>query len=440
LLIGVGDVIATRRNDSNLGVANRQIWTVQHVGTDGTLTVVEAADARKHRRSVTLPSLYVAEHVHLAYANTGYGVQGVTNTTAHTLLSGSLDAAGLYVGMTRGRNVNVLHIVADSLDEARDLFIDALERDRADRGLQVATADAQAAIAGLAAYGPVKLVNDERERVAQLIVGAEQEAARWDHASVLLRHQAQTHADEEAAASSAAMEARAHLTGIRIEALAPLLAQATADGQIYVEADAREHEAWTATQSASRLVKRGAERRLAATRVGTSDAKAAVLDRWGSVPDAGRWAIKSRDSLEPWAERVAAERADADSKVIEARQQAQQAEKALRQVRSRHRREAEELMIGINGRRDALFRRGVRGPNSAAGRAQRWQKHAGELRSYLARIESLPIGRAVRLIETCRAQALQVEVQRTGATQETNHSVPFERRIGSANAKLGLGM
>jgi hypothetical protein len=438
LRISVGDVIATRQNDSTLGVANRQIWNVQQVGTDGTLTVVEAANARKHQRSVTLPSSYVAEHVHLAYANTGYGVQGVTNATAHTLLSESLDAAGVYVGMTRGRNLNVLHVVADTLADARDQFVHAMERDRADRGLQVATTDAQVAIAGLAAYGPVKLVNDERERVAQLIVGAEQEAARWGRATVLLRHQTQTHAQEEAGASNAVMESCAQLTDVRNKALAPLLGQATADGQTYIDADAREHEAWKTTQSAGRLVKRGAQRRLAAKGADTSDAKAAVLDRWGSVPDPGRWGIKTRDSLEPWAERAAAESADADPKVIEARQQAQQAEEALRRVRSRHRREAEELMIGINGQRDAVLRRGVGGPYSAAGRAQRWQRHAEELRSYLTRIESLPIGRAVQLIETLRAQALKGE-QAAAARSYVLEPKP-ERPMDRQHPQLGLGM
>jgi hypothetical protein len=438
LPIGVGDVIATRKNDSTLGVANRRIWTVQHVGTDGTLTVVEAANARKHQRSVTLPSSYVAQHVHLAYANTGYGVQGVTTRGAHTLLSESLDSGGVYVGMTRGRNANVLHIVADTLDEARELFIDVLERDRADRGLQVATADAQSAVAGLAADGPVKLVNDERSRLAQLITQADREAVRWDRASALLRAQAQSHAHKEAQVSSALMQASAQLTAVRNDTLAPLLAQATADGQTYVDADAREHEAWKATQSAGRLGKRGAERRLAATRAGTGSAKAAVLDRWGSVPDPGRWGIKTRDSLEPWAERAATERADADPKVIEARQQAQQAEEALRQARSRHRREAEELMVGINGQRDAVFRRGINGSNSAAGRAQRWQKYADELRSYLARIESLPIGRAVQLIERRRAQALEVE--QAAVARSHRFDPTATRPIDRQDPELGRGM
>jgi hypothetical protein len=440
LPIGVGDVIATRKNDSNLGVANRQTWTVQHVGTDGTLTVVEAASACKHQRSVTLPSPYVAEHVHLAYANTGYGVQGVTNTTAHTLLSDSLDAAGVYVGMTRGRNVNMLHIVADTLADAREQFVDAMERDRADRGLQVATTEAQVAVTGLAANGPVKLVNDEREHVAQLIAQAEQQVARWDRAAALLRHQAQTHANEEAQASNALVQARAQLTSVHYEALAPLLAQATADGQTYIDADAREHEAWKATQSAGRIGKRGAERRLGATRAGTSDAKAAVLDRWGSVPDPGRWGIKTRDSLEPWAERAATERAHAAPKVIEARQQAQQAEETLRQTRSRHRREAEDLMMDVSGQHGPVSRRGVIGPNSATGRAQRWQSHVDELRSYLARIESLPIGRAVQLIETHRTHALEVEVGRAAAARREGLGPTTERPINRHDPELGRSL
>ncbi len=434
LPIGVGDVIATRKNDSNLGVANRQTWTVQHVGPDGALTVIEAAKASKHHRSITLPSSYIAEHVHLAYANTGYGVQGVTNTAAHTLLSESLDAAGVYVGMTRGRMVNVLHIVAESLADAREQFADAMERDRADRGLHVATTYAQAAVAGLAADGPVRLVNNERSRLAQLIAQAEQAAARWDRAAALLHHQAQNHAHEEAQASSVLVQARAHLSGVRNEALAPLLTQATADGQTYIDADAREHEAWNATQSAGRLGKRGAERRLAATRI----AKAAVLARWGSVPDPGRWGIKTRDSLEPWAERVATELADAAPAVIEAREQAQRAEEALRQTRSRDRHEAEALAIGVTDQRNTISRRGITRPNTAAGRAQRWHRHADELRSYLARIESLPIGRAVQLIETRRAQALEVE--RAAAARSHTLGPTTQHPIHARGPEFGRGM
>lgn len=66
LSIGAGDLIQTRRNDSEAGVANRQTWIVQHVSGDGSLWVRDAASQRKQQRTVHLPAEYVAEHAHLA--------------------------------------------------------------------------------------------------------------------------------------------------------------------------------------------------------------------------------------------------------------------------------------------------------------------------------------------------------------------------------------
>lgn len=126
-------MIQTRKNDSNLGIANRETWTVQHVGEGGTVWVREAGSGHKYRRTGALPSEYVSEYTHLAYASTSYGVQGATVSESHTVLSDTLDAAGVYVGMTRGRTNNRLHIIATDLDEAREQFANALERDRADR-------------------------------------------------------------------------------------------------------------------------------------------------------------------------------------------------------------------------------------------------------------------------------------------------------------------
>ncbi|MDQ4055677.1 MAG: AAA family ATPase [Actinomycetota bacterium] len=77
--IGVGDRVATRRNDSDLGVANRELWTV--VGAQqGSLEVVGEAGRR------TLPEAYARDHVELAYATTAYGAQGSTVPTAHVLI------------------------------------------------------------------------------------------------------------------------------------------------------------------------------------------------------------------------------------------------------------------------------------------------------------------------------------------------------------------
>ncbi|MDR3359781.1 MAG: AAA family ATPase, partial [Bifidobacteriaceae bacterium] len=103
LPIGAGDLIQTRRNDTALGVANRQAWAVREVDDDGGLWVAEPGSQRRRERLVRLPGDYAGQHAHLSYAATAYGVQGATATRSRTVLSDALGAAGLYVGMTRGR-------------------------------------------------------------------------------------------------------------------------------------------------------------------------------------------------------------------------------------------------------------------------------------------------------------------------------------------------
>lgn len=438
LPIGVGDLIATRRNDSALGVANRQTWTVQRVADDGTLTVVEAARARPHPRSVILPPSYIAEHVHLAYAATGYGVQGATTNTAHTLLSDSLDAAGVYVGMTRGRTQNVLHVVADNLDDAREQFVDAMARDRADRGLQAATSDAHVAVTGLSADGPVKVVNDERARLLHEIARAEREAARWERAADLISAQARTQTCEEANAAEALARADADLSRVRSEVRAPLLTQATSDGRAYLSAVAREHQAREATRSTGRLRKRGAGRALDAAQSDTRDMTVEMRNRWGSVPGTSNWT--TRNVLEPWAAQVADQRTDDHPAVADARERANDAKDAWDQTRWRHRRERADLEAQVYGGTARASYRSIRGSNSAEARAQRWEQHAEELGAYLDRIESLPTGRAVQLIETRRTQAHQADVEETAAAHRARRVVSSERRIGPAGPELGHGL
>ena len=65
----------------------------------------------------TLPAGYAREHVELAYATTVYGAQGETTSTGHLMLGEHTSAASAYVAMTRGRDDNIAHLVAD--DEAR---------------------------------------------------------------------------------------------------------------------------------------------------------------------------------------------------------------------------------------------------------------------------------------------------------------------------------
>ena len=126
--IGLGDRVATRANDRDLDVANRDTWTVTGLGADGSLQV----DGRRGPR--LLPASYVRADVELAYASTVYGAQGETVDTAHLLVGEQTGAAAAYVAMTRGRHANTAHLVADSVQDARRQWIEVFARDRADLG------------------------------------------------------------------------------------------------------------------------------------------------------------------------------------------------------------------------------------------------------------------------------------------------------------------
>ena len=125
--IGVGDQIATRRNDYQLGVANRDTWTLTGIDADGTLHLTG-------RGARTVPLSYAIEHVELAYATTAYGAQGETVPAAHLILAEHTGAGSAYVAMTRGRHANTVHLVADTLADARRQWVEAFARDRADLG------------------------------------------------------------------------------------------------------------------------------------------------------------------------------------------------------------------------------------------------------------------------------------------------------------------
>ncbi len=102
-----GDRIATRRNDPTLltrtaaEVRNRHTWTVTAVHRNGDLTVSDHG-----RGSVRLPAGYVARHVELGWATTGYGNQGITVDAGIAVIEPSATRAGIYVAMTRGRRGN----------------------------------------------------------------------------------------------------------------------------------------------------------------------------------------------------------------------------------------------------------------------------------------------------------------------------------------------
>ena len=143
--IGVGDRVATRRNAPDLRVANRQTWSVTGVSKDGSVVLHDRG------RDQVVPAQYAREHVELAYATTVHGAQGETVARAHLALTDSTGAAAAYVAMTRGRAGNTAHLVAETLEDAKQQWIDAFGRDRSDLGPAHARG---AAIEAIDRYGP----------------------------------------------------------------------------------------------------------------------------------------------------------------------------------------------------------------------------------------------------------------------------------------------
>jgi exodeoxyribonuclease V alpha subunit len=170
--IGLGDRVATRRNDPDLQVANRQTWTVSGLGNDGSLVL------HGHGRDRAVPADYVAQFVELAYATTVHGAQGETVDAAHVLIGEHTGASAAYVAMTRGRHTNTAHLVAVDLDDARQQWVDVFARDRSDLGPAHAR---RLAIDAVDRYGV--LVPHPRSQVPH--VSEQQAAAQGDAPFVL---------------------------------------------------------------------------------------------------------------------------------------------------------------------------------------------------------------------------------------------------------------
>ena len=83
-----------------------------------------------------------AGYVHLAYASTVHGIQG--ETTDVSIVGPGVDAAGLYVGMTRGRRRNEAVVLAGGRTQAIDVVAGSMRRGRVETTL----ADARAAARG----------------------------------------------------------------------------------------------------------------------------------------------------------------------------------------------------------------------------------------------------------------------------------------------------
>lgn len=126
--IGVGDIVVTRDNDARINV-----WAARdHRGRldtnkpapqvrNGQRWIVEAIDTRERRPRVVAKRLgdnavtvlggdYLREHVQHGYAVTLHSSQGVTANTSYPIVRATTDRNTLYVGLTRGRDLNRVYV------------------------------------------------------------------------------------------------------------------------------------------------------------------------------------------------------------------------------------------------------------------------------------------------------------------------------------------
>lgn len=417
LPIGAGDLIQTRRNDSDLGVANRQQWVAQHVKDDGAVYAREVGGGRKNPRTVTLPAEYVAEHAHLSYAATAYGVQGATVSASHTMLSEATSAAGVYVGMTRGREANRLHVAAESMAEARAQFIEAMERDPADRGLDHATAQAVESVRGLVNDGPVRLVNDELARLDQEAERAQRQAERWEQIAVRLDAQRAAHRAEEDESTAVLHTAEDIAARVRSEVAGPLTKQAERDGAAYLAVMQSEADSSARLAAVGRFGRRKARTEHHTAAEQARRVRGQVRDAWGSEPP-------RTESLPAWATQAAARRAESDPRVTDANRAVATARAGHKATQRRHKQERLALLASELGadeaRRDQFGMRTVnphRNAQDSRARAALARTEADELRN-------LPVNDAARRIEAKRTEQEQT---RQRAAQRARHLDPLDR-------------
>jgi hypothetical protein len=138
---GTGDIVRARHNTEiqidGQRLVNRDVLKVEAFAGKDVQVRRQLAEGGWSRPFLISPG-YLADYGELAYAGSVHVSQGRTTDTAHLLISESLSRQSLYVGMTRGRESNVAHIVTgptshgkEALEQAtpESVFAAALERD-----------------------------------------------------------------------------------------------------------------------------------------------------------------------------------------------------------------------------------------------------------------------------------------------------------------------
>lgn len=428
LPIGTGDLIRTRKNDTGIRVANQQQWIVQRVSDDGTVYAREAASGRRNPRTVTLPPAYVAEHVHLSYAATAYGVQGATVQTSHTVLWEAMSAAGVYVGMTRGRDKNRLHIVAEDMADARAQFGAMMERDPADRGLDHATRGAQEAVRGIVKNGPIRRVTEELARLDQEAECAEQQAEWWEQTASRLDAQRATHRAENDESTALLLLAEEEATRVRAEVAMPLTEQAERDGTVYLTTVEAERAANARLAAVGRFGRRRAREEHRAMTEQAQAARTRIRNVWEAEPP------RTPGALPAWAAQAAGRSAETDPRVNDANQAVEAALTERAATGERHRKERLTLLASEYGAENArAHQHGMRALNLH--RIVRDARvRAALLRAESEELRNLPANDAAKLIETkqaerelARKQAEQRQRQLSSPDSSRRHGVTASR-------------
>ncbi len=187
----IGDVVQTRRNDTDLRVDNRALWTLTGITNRGVrlTSLTDSGDIRLVNRD------YAAEHIHLAYASTVHGIQG--ETVDRSYVGPGVDAAGLYVGMTRGRHSNTAITIARDADHGVEQLADTMMRGRLEITLDDARRGALGELGraartppdGLQAAGATEHAARERLRQIDVEIGRAEAAghARADGPAIDVR-------------------------------------------------------------------------------------------------------------------------------------------------------------------------------------------------------------------------------------------------------------
>lgn len=154
-----GDVLLARRNDRRLPVGDAHVRNGDRyrvlAARDGGLLVQRLGGTQR----ALLPAEYVSRHADYGWASTIDGAQGATADVGILLARPGLDREHLYVGMTRGRHANHVHVAPE--DEA------LTGEHLAPRGPET-TPDARAVLAGaLTRSGAQQAAHDVRDAARQ---------------------------------------------------------------------------------------------------------------------------------------------------------------------------------------------------------------------------------------------------------------------------------